>query len=173
MGGGRDAGDRLHQVLRSQWRLLSRSGVPEAYKPLFRLLLRHCGTPAHGPTPQKSPSLGKPPDKKLAHSSGLGLEISSHPQGWRGAGDCFVRLGWGPAEPRDTPSPGLAWPGLLEQGPCWQWRLSLCSRRGWDSVLRTQLCPAVSRMTSSRKSSLSPAALLTKGHRCRGPFGDL
>lgn len=35
-----------------------------------------------------------------------------------------------------------------------------------------QLCPAVSRMTSSRKPP-PPAALLTKGHRCRGPFGDL
>lgn len=45
---------------------------------------------------------------KIVHSSAFRLEMSPTHR----ARGCFVRLGRGPAEPRDTPSPGLAsWSG--------------------------------------------------------------
>lgn len=118
-------------------------------------------TPHHSrastpPCPTDSAQLGAAAAERRPVFLGFGVLFPRH---------CFVRLGRGPARPQDTPSLGLAcWSGARAGN---EWCLTLCSRRAGGSVLGRQLCPAVPGAPPS-----TPAAWLTKGHGCGGPFGD-
>lgn len=108
------------------------------------------------PCPTDSAQLGAAAAERRPVFLGFGVLFPRH---------CFVRLGRGPAHPQDMPSLGLAcWSGARAGN---EWRLTLCSRRAGGSILGRQLCPAVPGAPPS-----APAARLTKGHGCGGPFGD-
>jgi hypothetical protein len=98
------------------------------------------------------------------------VEMSSRHRAGDGLGTALS--GWDRAS--QAPGHAVLWPGLLEQSPCKEWRLTLCSKQSWGSVFGTQLCPAVPRVTVGDVHPL-PSSSADQGathHKCWGPFRD-
>lgn len=108
-----------------------------------------CDGPSRGAPPPAEKAATPPCPTEGAHPAlapeeadtflWTGLEMSSRPRGQRGRGTVLSGRDGG----QQSPGHAVSWPGLRERGLCREWRLTPCSRRDPDSVLRTQLCPAV------------------------------
>lgn len=110
--------------------------------------------------------MGRPPET-LTHFSGLGLEMSSHPQGQRGRGTALS--GWARGQPSSRTRCLLAWPP--GPGPVLRMVSDPVFQAGLEQCPQDTAVPSCS-LNDIRKSTLSPAALLTKGHRCWALLGS-
>lgn len=160
----RDSGDGLHGVFRFE--VDDNHGVgfqscnaPSRCTPATLGEGRHTALPHRG-----HPSCAGP--RRSRYISVDGAEDVHPPVGPEGTRDCFVRPGWGPAKPGTCRL--LAWPPgarpmlRMASDPAFQAGLGQCPQ---DAAV-----PSCS-LSDIGRSTLSPAALLTKGHSCRALSG--
>lgn len=123
------------------------------------------------PSPQKAPALHRPPEKPT-HFSGWDSE---RPPARRARGDegLLFQARTGASKAQDTPSPGPA----SRSGACAENGVRPRVPAGLGKCPQDAAVPSCS-LSDVGRSTLSAAALLTKGHSCRAlsgthdPWGD-